>query len=115
MYNIPKNEFEEKVYEMLKNFGLFQRMNDYVRKFSRGMKQRLSIARVLLHEPKILLLDEPYTGLDQKAKEILDEFLLQFNGNKTVIITSHNLEKLKISKRAQLSLLFLNVVGDIFI
>lgn len=99
LYNIPKNKYDKRIKDLLKSFDLTHRMNDYVRVYSRGMKQRLSIARAILHEPEILLLDEPYTGLDQKARDILDDFLFQTNSKKTIIMTTHNIERLKFSKK----------------
>lgn len=99
LYDIPKNEFDNKVHDLLKNFDLLHRMNDYVRVYSRGMKQRLSIARSIIHKPTILLLDEPYTGLDQKARDTLDDFLFRSTVKKTIIMTTHNIERLKISER----------------
>jgi heme exporter protein A len=69
-------------------------MYDRVETFSRGMKQRLSIARAILHEPNVLLLDEPYTGLDQNASKILDNILVNFKNNGgTVIMATHNFQR----------------------
>jgi ABC-type multidrug transport system ATPase subunit len=66
------------------------------------MKQRLSIARALLHTPEVLLLDEPYTGLDQGASEMLDEVLSQsITASHTVVLTTHDLSQgLRFSQRA---------------
>ena len=66
---------EARVIEALRKVGLFARQRDPVGTFSRGMVQRLTIARATLHEPDVLLLDEPYTGLDQEATQLLDELL----------------------------------------
>jgi ABC-type multidrug transport system ATPase subunit len=69
-------------------------MNDRVGTFSRGMKQRLSIARAIFHNPKILFLDEPYTGLDQHATQILTGILKDLQtGSRTIIMTTHNIEQ----------------------
>ena len=58
------------------------------------MEQRLGIARALIHDPKILILDEPYSGLDPHAKDILDRLIKEFeNDNKTIIMTTHNIDK----------------------
>jgi heme exporter protein A len=72
LYNLPKNATESRITDLLTQVGLSKRGHDMVRTFSRGMQQRLSIARALLHNPDILLFDEPYTGLDQDASAILD-------------------------------------------
>jgi heme exporter protein A len=73
MYEVP--ELEERITALLQRVGLEHRRHDLVRTFSHGMQQRLSIARALLHDPAILLLDEPYTGLDQQATQVLGEVL----------------------------------------
>lgn len=80
----------------LAEVGLAPRARDLVRTFSRGMLQRLTIARALLHSPSILLLDEPYTGLDQDAAAMLDKVLrgaLEANSHLAVIMTTHNITR----------------------
>jgi heme exporter protein A len=64
-----------------------------VRTFSRGMLQRLSIARALLHKPDILFLDEPYSGLDPHAMDILDSLIAAVRAEHTFVMVSHDLEK----------------------
>jgi ABC-type multidrug transport system ATPase subunit len=79
---------------VIKQVGLERRMNDIVRTFSRGMKQRLSVARAIVHDPKILLLDEPYTGLDQNGSQIFGEMLSDLKSNKrTILMTTHNIDE----------------------
>jgi len=88
------DNIEIKVEDILKKVELLGRKNDYVRGYSRGMLQRLSIARALIHDPEIILLDEPYTGLDQHASYILTNILReQFKNNKTIIMVTHNLSR----------------------
>lgn len=86
---------EERIVELLEKVELEHRKYDVVRTFSRGMLQRLSVARALLHQPEILFLDEPHTGLDPHATEILDALLedLKEEGDHTFIMTTHHLEK----------------------
>jgi heme exporter protein A len=72
--------------------GLANRRRDIVRTFSRGMQQRLSIARAVIHDPDVILFDEPYTGLDQDASSMLDDVLRQVAGQgRTIVMTSHDL------------------------
>ncbi len=82
----------ERILEVLALVGLTKRKDDLVRTYSRGMQQRLTIGRAILHNPRILLLDEPHTGLDQEAGEILDQVLqaVALEG-RTVVMTSHDL------------------------
>lgn len=83
---------KERVAQALKQVGLTARQRDPVRTFSRGMLQRLTIARATLHEPDVLLLDEPYTGLDQDASALLDELLQRESDNgRTILMITHDL------------------------
>ena len=92
MYAIP--EIDMRVDEVLGETGLSDRKHDRVGTFSRGMKQRLSIARAILHKPSVLLLDEPYTGLDQQASASLESVLNSLTGSGiTTIMISHDLKR----------------------
>ena len=92
MYAIPK--IDRRVDEVLGETGLSDRKHDRVGTFSRGMKQRLSIARAILHKPAVLLLDEPYTGLDQQASASLESVLNSLTGSGiTTIMISHDLKR----------------------
>ncbi len=92
LYNLPDDE--HRVSSLLKRVGLSKRAHTLVRTFSRGMQQRLSIARALLNEPEVLLFDEPYTGLDQDAGGVLDALLKDAHADgHTVIMATHQLER----------------------
>ena len=95
------SEVQKRAVEVIRQVGLEGRMHDLVRTFSRGMKQRLAVARAIVHEPKILLLDEPYTGLDQHGSRIFGEMLKWLKSeNRTILMTTHNIaEGLEISDR----------------
>ena len=101
MYNMDKDKLESRIDELLQEVGLEYRSNDRVGTFSRGMKQRLSIARAMIHKPSILLLDEPYTGLDQHAASTFEKVLLGLDAkNTTKVMISHNIERsLKLCDR----------------
>jgi heme exporter protein A len=85
---------QERVAEALQMVGLLARQRDPVRSFSRGMLQRLTIARATLHEPDVLLLDEPYTGLDQEATRLLDDLLSrESEKGRTIFMITHDLAR----------------------
>jgi heme ABC exporter ATP-binding subunit CcmA len=92
LYNLP--EMNGRITTLLEQVELAKRGHDLVRTYSRGMQQRLSIARALLHHPSVLLLDEPYTGLDQDASRILDSLLqdAQRDGH-TILMSTHQLDR----------------------
>jgi heme exporter protein A len=84
----------ERITEVLTMVGLEKRRRDLVRTFSRGMQQRLAIGRAVLHDPDVMLFDEPYTGLDQDASSMLDQVLQTVAGQgRTVVMTSHDLAR----------------------
>ena len=86
------SEAKRRIDEILEMVGLDRRRRDRVREYSRGMQQRLAIGRAVLHDPLILLFDEPHTGLDQEASSMLDGVLRQVAGRgRTVLMTSHDL------------------------
>jgi heme exporter protein A len=85
---------EERVIDALRGVGLAARQRDPVRSFSRGMVQRLTLARATLHEPDVLLFDEPYTGLDQEATQLLDDLLRgEADKGRTIFMITHDLTR----------------------
>lgn len=85
---------EKRIREVLDLVGLSLRSHDLVRTFSRGMQQRLAIGRAVLHDPEVMLLDEPHTGLDQDASIMLDGVLREVAARgRTVVMTSHDLAR----------------------
>lgn len=92
MYGLE--ELSRRINEVLDMVGLTHRRRDLVRTFSRGMQQRLAIGRAVLHNPEVMLFDEPYTGLDQDASEMLDAVLREVAAKgRTVVMTSHDLAR----------------------
>jgi len=107
MNSIPKKELKKRIQELLFLVGLAKDSSKKVGAFSRGMKQRLGIAEVLLKEPKIVFLDEPTLGLDPEGSRELIQFIKELNQNKglTVLISSHNLPQVQdISHRVGIML-----------
>ena len=84
---------KERVRELLTAVELDHRRFDPVSSFSRGMTQRLSIARSLLHNPEVIFLDEPYSGLDPHAMDILDSLIASVRAEHTFVMISHDLQK----------------------
>jgi heme exporter protein A len=92
MYNL--SHMEKRISDVLDLVGLSSRRRDLVRTFSRGMQQRLAIGRAVLHDPEVMLFDEPHTGLDQDACQMLDTVLREVAARgRTVVMTSHDLAR----------------------
>jgi heme exporter protein A len=98
------SDSEERLLDLLKRVDLAHRAKEPVRAFSRGLQQRVGIARALLHDPSLILLDEPYTGLDAKAAQTLNEILDDAaRSRKTIILTTHDINQgLRAATRAVL-------------
>jgi heme exporter protein A len=96
LYNLPrelgKAALQARIREALARVGLAKRADDRVRTFSRGMQQRLALARAALHDPAVLLLDEPYTGLDAQGTALLDALIAEWQAQgRTIIAALHDL------------------------
>lgn len=92
LYDLP--DLEDRAEARLEQVGLAPHADRRVRGFSRGMRQRLALARTLLHDPSLVLLDEPFTGLDVHASTLLREVLVRLkDGRRTVILVTHNLSE----------------------
>jgi heme exporter protein A len=92
MYSVP--DLETRISNVLEMIGLDKRRRDLVRTYSRGMQQRLAIGRAVLHDPDVMLFDEPHTGLDQDACVMLDTVLREVAARgRTVVMTSHDLAR----------------------
>jgi ABC-2 type transport system ATP-binding protein len=92
LYDVPDNE--KSVNKYLSMLGLWERRNDTVGSFSKGMRQKLAVARALIHEPQILFLDEPTTGLDPEASKTVRDFVEELKTEgRTIFMTTHNLDE----------------------
>jgi heme exporter protein A len=92
MYGV--SDLDDRIPEVLSIVRLSPHRYDLVREYSRGMQQRLAIGRGILHRPELLLFDEPHTGLDPDAADMLDALLMKVTGEgRTVVMTSHDLTR----------------------
>ena len=93
VHGMSSGEVKARSKELLETMGLMERSKDQVRKFSGGMKRRLSIAMAMVHEPEVLFLDEPTLGLDPQARRAVWEYIAQLKGKKTILLTTHYMEE----------------------
>jgi heme exporter protein A len=91
LYRVP--ERRERIGMLLERFDLWDARNERTGSFSRGMLQRLALCRVLLHEPELLLLDEPFSALDSEGAELLDRELAERRGRATFVVATHEPER----------------------
>jgi ABC-2 type transport system ATP-binding protein len=94
LYEVPRDQREQRVRHYLEMMGLWERRDDMVVGFSKGMRQKLAIARSLIHDPKMLFLDEPTASLDPEASKMVHEFIdgLRAEGH-TIFLCTHNLDE----------------------
>jgi ABC-type multidrug transport system ATPase subunit len=102
LYRVP--ERRERVGMLLERYGLWEVRRERVATFSRGMQQRLALCRTLLHEPDLLLLDEPYAGLDEEGTELLDAELGALAGTRTLVLATHDPERVEPLATGRLAL-----------
>ena len=92
LYRVP--ERRERIGMLLERFGLWDVRSDRVSTYSRGMIQRLALCRALLHDPELILLDEPYSALDEEGAELHDRELETLAGSRTLIVATHDPQRL---------------------
>jgi len=97
-------ERRERTGMLLERFGLWDVRHDRVASYSRGMTQRLALCRVLLHEPQLLVLDEPFTALDAAGAELLDAQLAELRGARTVLLSTHDPDRVSPLATTRLAL-----------
>jgi heme exporter protein A len=102
LYHVP--ERRERIGMLLERFGLWDARHERVAAYSRGMTQRLALCRVLLHEPQLLILDEPYTALDAQGAELLDAQLAELRGERTFLVSTHDPQRVRRLATSELSL-----------
>jgi len=102
LYHVP--ERRERIGMLLERFGLWEVRHDRVGSYSRGMTQRLALCRVLLHEPELLVLDEPYTALDTAGAELLDAQLAELHRERTLVVSTHDPDRIDSLATTRLAL-----------
>jgi len=94
IYGVPKNVIKERSEELLRKVNLYSRKDEPVRRYSKGMRQRLILVMSLINDPDILFLDEPTSGLDVQSSRMIRDFLQELNAEgKTVFLTTHQMEE----------------------
>jgi ABC-type multidrug transport system ATPase subunit len=102
LYRVP--ERRERIGMLLERFGLWEARGERISTFSRGMTQRLALCRALLHEPELLVLDEPHSALDSQGAALLDHELETLAGQVTLVVATHEPERLEPLATARLAL-----------
>ena len=93
LYGVPKNRIDDRINELLKLVNMSNRADDRINTFSKGLRQRIGIARALIHDPKIIIFDEPTMGLDPATAHNIREFIRGLKGEKTIILCTHYMDE----------------------
>jgi ABC-2 type transport system ATP-binding protein len=94
LYEVPENKRRENIERLLTMLGIWERREDAVGTFSKGTKQKIAIARALVHDPQVLFLDEPTANLDPEASKTVRDFILELKKeNRTIFLNTHNLDE----------------------
>ena len=93
MYNLPRKTAKSRSVSLLDQLGLAPHSGKQARRLSGGMKRRLNIALALVHDPAVLILDEPEAGLDPQSRLLMREFIRGLSGSRTIILTTHNMDE----------------------
>lgn len=94
LYEVPEEQRRENIERLLRLLGIWERKEDVVGTFSKGMKQKIAIARALIHDPQLLFLDEPTANLDPEAAKTVRDFILELKKEKrTIFLNTHNLSE----------------------
>ena len=102
LYRVP--ERRERIGMLLERFGLWDVRNERVGTYSRGMTQRLALCRAVLHEPELLVLDEPFSALDEAGAALLDRELEELCGSRTLVVTTHDPARIERHASSRLAL-----------
>ena len=89
LYGVPKNDINGRIEDLLELVGMTERKDDRINTFSKGLRQRISVARALVHDPDIIILDEPTMGLDPATANSIRDFVRNLKGKKTMILCTH--------------------------
>ena len=96
-YGIRKEEVSDRIEQLLKKFGLYKKRNSKIRELSGGMKRRFQIVKALVHDPEILILDEPTAGIDVELRHMLWDYLRQLHKEgKTILLTTHYIDEAEL-------------------
>jgi len=93
LYGVPKNQIDVRIDELLELVGMTHRAEDRINTFSKGLRQRIGIARALIHDPEVIILDEPTMGLDPATSRSIRNFIKELKGDKTVILCTHYMDE----------------------
>ncbi len=93
LYGVPKNEIGGRIDDLLELVGMSHRADDRINTFSKGLRQRIGIARSLIHDPEVIIFDEPTMGLDPATSRAIRNFIKELKGDKTVILCTHYMDE----------------------